>query len=275
MISRVIFNFTGQCNMQCPFCYVPFDGAHLPRTKVIQVFSTMLTRLRPASVTIAGGDPLMYRELKSILEMARAKTKFVQLDTNAKGLRREKMNGMVPYVDLLGLPLESAHAEVHDRLRGERGHFDVVLRAIADARDLLLPLKINTVVTAENLHGIADLGALIQASGAVRWSLYEFWQMEPVPGPSDRFVIRHSQFQAATEEARRTAPNVRVEAGSVSSRSGGYVFVRHTGGIYVVDREDSSRYVELGSIFDDGILEYISTKVDLNQQATRLHDRMQ
>jgi MoaA/NifB/PqqE/SkfB family radical SAM enzyme len=276
MIPRVIFNFTGRCNMQCPFCYIPFDGALDSIQGVTLVFSTMLARLQPYSVTIGGGDPLMYRDLSSILEMARAKTRFVQLDTNAKGLRRDRMYNLAKNIDLLGLPLESAQAEIHDRLREEPGHYDRVLGALACAREFSVPVKINTVVTAENVQSIAGLGALIQASGATRWSLYEFWRMEPVPGPSDRFIISEADFASAIEEARRAAPNVRVEGGSsVSSRTASYVFVRHTGGVYVVDRHDSSKYVELGSIFDDGIVERLSPEFDSAQQRARLSERME
>jgi MoaA/NifB/PqqE/SkfB family radical SAM enzyme len=261
--------------MECPFCFVPFDAETTSARAVRDAFSATLANLQPTSITIGGGDPLMFRDLDSILEIARERTEFVQLDTNAKALGRNRITVLRNYVDLLGLPLESARADIHDRLRAEDGHFDRVFRAIRDAVEISLPVKINTVLTAENRSGVAQLGSLIQASGAVRWSLYEFWNMEPVPGPPSRFAIEYSRFLSAIEEARQAAPNVRVETGSsVSARKASYVFVRHTGGVYVISQKDHRKYIELGSIFEIDIRDRILAHFNRAQQKARLRERM-
>ena len=274
MITRVVFNFTGRCNMQCPFCYVPFDGAHATESEVLHSFDIMLTKLQPLSVTIGGGDPSAFSKLNVLLRTARERTQHVQLDTNGKGLDYSRLAGMAGDIDLLGLPLEGPTPNVHDSIRREAGHFAQVLHTLIVAKDLGIPLKVNTVVMRCNDSHIADLAALVQSVGAAKWSLYEFWAMEPVPDLQDDFYISQEAFESAVTRARQGAPAIAVESGSVVARSPGYIFVRHTGGVYVVAADDSHRYLELGTVFDDAILQRIVACVDLTTQKTRIHSRM-
>src|SRR5688572_4874076 len=105
---RVVFNFLERCNMQCPFCYLPFDGER----SSLADWKNIVDRLHAwnvSSITFGGGDPLRYREFPELLSYAahlESRARFIQLDTNAILLRSEHYSLLEQTVDLLGLPLD-------------------------------------------------------------------------------------------------------------------------------------------------------------------------
>jgi len=72
-LERVNFNFTAKCNMACRFCYVPFDGEEGSEVEAFAVVDELLAR-DVKSITFAGGDPLMYPYLQTLISRVKDTT---------------------------------------------------------------------------------------------------------------------------------------------------------------------------------------------------------
>ena len=62
-IKRVTLTFSKQCNMRCPFCYAYFDGNDLLDEEKYKEIIRRCKNLNIETVNIAGGDPLLYKNI--------------------------------------------------------------------------------------------------------------------------------------------------------------------------------------------------------------------
>ncbi len=83
-------------------------------------------------------------------------------------LQRLKEHG----VEGLGLSLDGSTALRHDSIRGVPGTFDRTIEAMKWARDLNMPLQVNTLVAAETASDLPGVYELLKSLGVARWSLF-------------------------------------------------------------------------------------------------------
>ena len=260
--------------MTCPYCFVPFDQVPVDPHTVGQVLDAIL-QLTPTSVTFSGGDPLMYAFLPDLLIKTKERVPFVQLDTNAKMLREVHLPLLEQTVNLLGLPLDGPDKETHGMMRGDTRHFDAVLRWIRHLSNSNIALKVNTVVSQKNHSTLTGIGKILESNSIRKWSVYQFWPMEEGLRHEKEFHIDDESYSSAISELKARFPNIRIEGGSVQERSPTYVLVTHWGRVYTVDPTDIRLYVGLGSIIEPGLLDRVSSMVNLELQLERVKGRFE
>lgn len=262
--------------MQCPFCYLPFDGEQ----SVLEDWKKIIDRLSAwnvSSITFGGGDPMRYRDFPKLLSYTAdsvASVRFVQLDTNAILLREEHYSLLERSVDLVGLPLDGSNRSIHGAMRRDYRHFDLVMKHLESLAGRV-PIKINTVVSAINVADLPVLMNLLSKYPIERWALYEFWPMEPAMDAAHRHKIDHAEYSRAAQAIREACDFTTVELGSIEDRRPCYFFVSQTGRAYTVDRDDANRYVELGSVFDSDVLDRWVAHGDPKRVEGRVASRMQ
>ena len=75
----------------------------------------------------------------------------------------------------MGISLDGADAPTHDAFRGWEGSFARTQRMLADARDLGLPVQVNTTITRRNFHQIDAIAELLSTQGIAMWSVWMPW----------------------------------------------------------------------------------------------------
>jgi radical SAM protein with 4Fe4S-binding SPASM domain len=167
-------------------------------------------------------------------------------------------------IHALGISLDGADAATHDAFRGWQGSFERTVGMLADARQLRLPVQVNTTITRRNFHQIDAIAELLAARGIAMWSVFflvpvgrgvEEERIEP-----EEYEIaferlwhhaRHQPYAVKTTEAphyrryvlqhggdplagprKRDAPSLRHRAPLGVSDGKGVMFVSHTGEIY-------------------------------------------
>lgn len=221
----------------------------------------------------SGGDPLERSDLFELIRHAVTRGLRVGV-TPAPSARLD--HATVQALDAAGvhrmaLSLDGATPSRHDGFRGEPGSFDAILYAAATARQVGLPIQINTTVarcTASDLPRIADL---VQAMDAVMWEVFFLVpvgrgeMLEPLSAAETELVLewlyrrqREAPFRLITVEApayrrvgrqiesaeRRAGPG-RDSNGSPAGSShprraphgstgdgNGFLFVSHLGAVY-------------------------------------------
>jgi molybdenum cofactor biosynthesis enzyme MoaA len=265
--------------MQCPFCYVPFDQLAGSERTAEQVINTV-AQWNPLNLTFGGGDPLMYGYFPDLVEHARAtlgRQVVIQVDTNGLSLSSEAIHRIGPAVDVIGLPLETTSASIAARMRLKANYPEQIERRISELNTAAIPVKVNTVVTSENIEGLTDVGRLLTRYDIRLWSLYQFWPIRPSAGATQsQSVIPPAAFYEAVNAVGRLFPHLKIECGAVSDRAASYFFVTQTGRCYTLRHGDPANmheYLELGSVFSGCTLEAWAKNGDPAANAARAISR--
>jgi MoaA/NifB/PqqE/SkfB family radical SAM enzyme len=122
------FAVTNRCNLRCSYCNTPFlDPSDLPLARI----ETLFDRLASVGVRrlgLAGGEPMVRRDIGDIVEMAKERGLFVTMNTNL--LLYAQCRERVRAVDLFFTSLDGDR-EHHEAARG-RGSHDGLLSAIRE-----------------------------------------------------------------------------------------------------------------------------------------------
>jgi MoaA/NifB/PqqE/SkfB family radical SAM enzyme len=121
-------------------------------------------------------------------------------------------------VEGLGLSLDASTAEWHDGIRGVSGTFDRTIQALGWARELGLPVQVNTLVSAQTAADLPAIYHLLIPYDIARWSLFFLIPvgrgkvLEPLPPTEAEELMRwiyHTSKQSPFIMATTEAPSYR------------------------------------------------------------------
>ncbi|UWQ19277.1 His-Xaa-Ser system radical SAM maturase HxsC [Jannaschia sp. M317] len=155
------FLVTEQCDQLCVMCSQP------PKRYHTDMFDQFLeaVRLAPSKATIglSGGEPLLHKErLFGFLTNAqriRPDLRFHIL-TNGQHIFAEdeaSLHALDMSSILWGIPIYAAHAEVHDRIVGKIGAFDLLQNNLARLGRVGAAIELRTVVLQSNIGHLEQL----------------------------------------------------------------------------------------------------------------------
>jgi hopanoid biosynthesis associated radical SAM protein HpnH len=123
-----------RCNLACPGCgKIDYEDDILNRRLSVEDCLGAVDECGAPVVSIPGGEPLLHRDIKAIVEGIVARKKFVYLCTNALLLeKRLDMFAPTPYLTF-SVHLDGLR-EHHDRAVNQKGTFDRAVSAIKAAK---------------------------------------------------------------------------------------------------------------------------------------------
>lgn len=265
---NVYWEVTRACALACRHCRaeaVPFaDPMQLTLKEGVAVLDQIKEFGEPLPrLILTGGDPLARSDLFELMDQAHQRGIGVSVTPAATPvLTREVLVQLKEHwAEGLGLSLDGSTAGRHDSIRCVAGTFDRTMQAIGWARELNLPLQVNTLVAAETVDDLPAIYELLKPEGVARWSLFFLISvgrgkvLQPLsPERAENLmhwiyeISKTAPFLVATTEApsyRRVALQRMQEEGLTAEqikRSGAYrgfgirdghgiVFVSHTGEI--------------------------------------------
>jgi MoaA/NifB/PqqE/SkfB family radical SAM enzyme len=155
---------TYKCNARCVFCNIP-DGPMdvLPVSKYTSTEESIehfdiLKKLGVRLIDFTGGEPLLRKDIGTLLRAAKERGFRTQMTTNCTlyPRRAQEIRGLV---DILNFSLCSPGPEPHNTLRQDNS-YDYVIRSLDIARELGEPYQIIFVLTNDNadlLPGMIEL----------------------------------------------------------------------------------------------------------------------
>lgn len=128
------YYITYRCNASCGFCDIWEKPSPYVTVEAVEKNLLDLKRLGVKVIDFTGGEPLLHREVDTVLRLAKEKGFITTLTTNALlyPKRAEKIQGLV---DMLHFSLDSPDKQEHDRMRNV-ACFDHVMESIRLARKL-------------------------------------------------------------------------------------------------------------------------------------------
>lgn len=135
--SLISLDITKACNLHCIHCYNNSGmvssqalGAEELRSVVKQI-----AKLRPQTLCLCGGEPLLSPYLEELLILARPHVFNLNIVSNGWLIDGEKANRLVELgVDMVQISLDGAFPWQHDSLRGAVGAFDRAVSAIKNLK---------------------------------------------------------------------------------------------------------------------------------------------
>ncbi|MFN5878258.1 MAG: viperin family antiviral radical SAM protein [Flavobacteriales bacterium] len=205
MVPSVNFHLWEPCNMRCKFCFATFQDmkqtilpkGHLPKDQSMEVVR-QLAAAGFQKITFVGGEPTLCPWLVELIQEAKILGMNTGIVTNGARLSAEYMSELRPYLDWVGLSVDSlcedTNVGIGRAITGKKAlnkvhYYDLVERI----NSFGFLLKINTVVNKMNLD--EDLSEFIRRSKTSRWKVF---QVLPIEGENDRFIrdfeISSSEF---------------------------------------------------------------------------------
>ena len=223
---------TDRCNLRCQYCMPEPDYVWLPRDSLLtfEEIGTLVDTFTPMGVDrvrLTGGEPLLRRDLPSLVEKLAARpavedlaltTNGVLLAEHAEALRRAGLHRLTVSLDTLDPERFRALTRVDELPR--------VLAGIDAARDAGFPLKLDTVV----MRGVNDdeliplleyakrAGAEIRfieymdVGGATRWTPSAVVSRREM---LERIAARYGTITPVREETSAPADRFRLPDGRV------------------------------------------------------------
>lgn len=146
-----------QCNLACPGCgKIDYDSHILKQRLSVDECLAAVDECGAPMVSIPGGEPLIHKDIKQIVEGIIARGKYVYLCTNAI-LLKQKLHLFNPSPYLTFSVHLDGDRERHDHSVDREGVFDTVVEAIKLALERGFRVTINcTLFTGEEPRRVAD-----------------------------------------------------------------------------------------------------------------------
>jgi pyrroloquinoline quinone biosynthesis protein E len=168
----LLAELTHRCPLRCPYCSNPLA---LERASAELDTATWQRVLREAAalgvlqVHFSGGEPLVRRDLASLVGHAAEAGLYGNLITSGIGLDADRMTALAAAgLEHVQLSLQDSDPDQGDRVAGLAGAQAHKRRAADLVRKAGLPLTVNTVVHRQNLERLGAIVALALTLGADR-----------------------------------------------------------------------------------------------------------
>jgi len=181
----LIAELTYRCPLGCVYCSNPVDAARHERPLAADVWKRVLAEaaaLGVLHVHFTGGEPLLYRELESLVAEAHDRGLYTNLITSGVSLQRERLE-QLERAGLEHLQLSVQGATESSSMRfAHRPAFAQKLRVARWTKELGLALTLNAVLHRQNFDELEAIVALAEELEADRLELanvqYLGWALE-------------------------------------------------------------------------------------------------
>lgn len=175
----IFYEITRACDLACAHCRACAQPLRHPNELKPEQSRALMDDLarfpKPPLVVLTGGDPLKRDDVTDLtryavqeaglnVAMTPSATPLVTLEA-VKALQKAGLSR-------LAVSLDGKDAQTHDTFRKVEGSYTQTFNMMKMARDLGLPMQVNTTVTRRNVHQIDDMANMLASQGIVLWSVF-------------------------------------------------------------------------------------------------------
>lgn len=217
-----------RCNLACPHCLDDKTVHELPSADRRRI-AGLLAESDVLGVDISGGEPLLLRELPTLVEILVAGGCTVSITTNGTHLAR-RASALAHRVDAIRVSLDGADREQHDRWRG-RGSFDKATAGIRAAVAHGIPTQIHTVLLRSTAR--TSPPAMVTLAAELGVDSVTFLQMLPI---GEGTALATTEV-LSDDDARRILAEVSIDSAvpvrlRTREAAGGFTVIRADGQLW-------------------------------------------
>ncbi len=228
------WHFTSRCNYHCTFCCTQKNQGELTSLQTATDVFHHLRRLGIQKINFVGGEPFCSPLIFDLVKIAKEHGLTTSITTNGSLVTAEVIDRLSPYLDWMGLSVDSASEDVEKALgRGSGHHVSHAVHLSHLIRNAGIRLKINTTVT--QMTASEDMHQIIATLTPDRWKIFQFLH---VKGQNDHAVEILSISDYAFEAFRERHMDVRLHNGlgpafeSADTMIDSYLMLAPSGNIY-------------------------------------------
>jgi len=176
---NVYWEVTIACDLACKHCRAEAVAMRHPKELTTEDGKALLHDVKDMGsiLILTGGDPMKRQDLFELIDHGRSIHLPMAITPSTTPTLARELVGRFKDAGLtaLGLSVDGPTAEVHDSFRGVAGTFEHSMEALAWAREVDIPVQVNTTVTTETLPHLPALYRLLCERAAPpvrRWSLF-------------------------------------------------------------------------------------------------------
>ena len=227
-IPFVAIQLTKKCNLDCKFCFRRKNFKEANKKQLQKVISKII-ELDPEKVVLSGGEPILLPHIKEILIQFKEGGIKTILQSNCMQLK-EVIYDLDKYLDWYSVSLDGDTEESNKIMRGPK-QFTKVLDCLKIIKELNKPVKLGTVVSAQNTNAILGIGNLIQDKVSV-WKLYQFYPRKGCAADKNKkkFAISDAKYNKVINSVLKKYPKVNISSHSIKDFSKGPCVLIHPDG---------------------------------------------
>jgi radical SAM protein len=174
----VFYELTRACDLVCLHCRACAQAAPAADELSSGLSRRLVEQLAdfptPPLLVLTGGDPFKRPDLPDLVHHATNLGMQVAVTPSATPLVTRDALARLWHAGLsrLAVSLDAPDAAGHDRFRGVAGSFDRTLEIIREARNLGLPVQVNTTLTPDNWQRIEEFARLLDELQITLWSVF-------------------------------------------------------------------------------------------------------
>jgi radical SAM protein with 4Fe4S-binding SPASM domain len=209
----VIWEVTQACDLACVHCRAcaqpyrhPLELSTAEGERLIDEIAAM----RVPVFVLTGGDPLKRPDIYDLVEYATRQGVRTSLTPSATPLLTREAIAELQRRGLarLAVSLDGSTAAIHDAFRRVPGSYQWTLRAVRWARELGLPVQINTTITRRNLADFDATVRLLESLDIVLWSVFF---LVPTGRGQTSDLISAEEFEGVFEKLYDLSRRVRFD----------------------------------------------------------------
>lgn len=159
--DTAFFEVTHACNLHCTHCLnssgIKYkDELSLEnRLLLIKELALMGTQ----EIRFTGGEPLVLKEIKTLLSHASSHNLRTSIGTNAILATKSKVREIAQYLDMAIISLDGMETQ-HDLIRGA-GTFQKAITGLKNFREKGIEIRVNAVIMKSNINEVINLAEFL------------------------------------------------------------------------------------------------------------------
>lgn len=218
-MQEVILSVTNRCNLNCAMCDIPLNKEKEVSTEALFRALDDLKILKPYSVVISGGEPLMRSDIFKLIYKVHENGFRTCLTTNGLLVDREaalklKKAGL----DIANVSIEG-DLETHEAIRG-RGSYQKALDALKCLWEVQIETTVAMCVSVKNYKFMPDMLELARKAGATTVKYQAFSTLFVADKTGEGFLITDKEqakelkkiVKEVIEKAKQYGLNINPES---------------------------------------------------------------
>lgn len=216
----VIWETTQACDLACVHCRAcaqPVRNSLELSTAEGKRLIDEVAALKAPVFVLTGGDPLKRPDIFELVEYSTKQGIRTSLTPSATPLLTQAAILRLKRCGLarLAISLDGPAAHIHDAFRRVPGSYEWTLQAVRRAREIGLPVQINTTITRHNLPYLDSIILLLEQLDIVLWSVFF---LVPTGRGSRVDVISGEEFEQVFEKLYETSRRVKFDIKSTEAQ---------------------------------------------------------